>query len=940
MPATFRRVLPFLAAVALATGCVTKPPVARPSVPAGATPKLAAEATTLTGKVKLLSDAGGNIISDNGGGIISDNGGGIISNNSGAIIANNGSGLTAKVKQRLLATKGPREFALADAKITVLDAAGKPALGTDGTPLAAMTDAQGNYKLAGVLPARNLVLRIRLWNGGELSAMLPRATGKTASQAIDTASSLAATYVLSNYVRGDQPTFDKLPGAEAVKLQAGLTSAQALIEQAPDYKPETLVALTDTLRSKAPAVDGTLKEIQALLLGQARLGEGLQATSVAIYGPRAIALDQQNNLYVAEFGFGRIRQVSPDGKLSTFADVVRGKVKRNFPALQDAVRAPDGTFYICGNFTAGTYVYKISPSGEVSTAAGTGKSDAGAVDVPATSTSLSANRMAIGPDGTLYIGEAHTLNGDLSTARLLSLGSDGILRNIAMPPITRGMQIYGVAAGADGALYVLVGIKGDGSSAVLRRGADGTVKTLASGFTIPEIEDGYLALAPDGTVYVSEPHPARVTAIAPDGTRRVVAGEGAAGAADLAKPRNLLVAPDGTLLVADVGLNLIRALGPDGSWKVRAGTTRTDGGGDLRALAIDGPYGVAFDAQNHLVVAETGSNRIDRFDGAGFTTIAGSVAGLGGDGGPATSALLAAPKALAEHDGTLWVIDAANSRLRKVRPDGVIETAAGDDGALTLKPGERVPASNFRVRAIGLAIGPDGRPYWSSGSGQILRLAADGFVELVAGVGHSSDTIVVLGPDVLPVGAEGPAKRAPLSFPGGLAFDSQGDLYVADTASLLVSRIHDPGGVEPTISTYAGTPFSAFLTGLATGDTASGKTAHEVAFFGPSGLAFDAQDNLYVAELGRVALPLYLTLPGDQLDLLFSALPPSYSRVRKIARDGAVTNVAGPDSKYFPDPTSEDGLVMSIGVAIAPDGRLAIADPGANLIRVLPAGTF
>ena len=116
-------------------------------------------------------------VSDNGAGIISNNSGAIVSNNGSAVVGNNGTQMVGKVKLRLAATASAREFALADAAIAVYDAAGKPLLGDDGQPVGAVSDAEGNYTLESRLPRQNLVLRIKLWNGGELSAILPSGGG-------------------------------------------------------------------------------------------------------------------------------------------------------------------------------------------------------------------------------------------------------------------------------------------------------------------------------------------------------------------------------------------------------------------------------------------------------------------------------------------------------------------------------------------------------------------------------------------------------------------------------------------------------------------------------------------------------------------------------------------------------------------------------------------
>ena len=71
-----------------------------------------------------------------------------------------------------------------------------------------------------------------------------------------------------------------------------------------------------------------------------------------------------------------------------------------------------------------------------------------------------------------------------------------------------------------------------------------------------------------------------------------------------------------------------------------------------------------------------------------------------------------------------------------------------------------------------------------------------------------------------------------------------------------------------------------------------------------------------------------------------AGLPSMPPRIWKFAPDGTGTIIAGPGGRHFADPDADDALVLPAGLALAKDGRLAIADPGANLVRLLPAGSF
>jgi DNA-binding beta-propeller fold protein YncE len=108
----------------------------------------------------------------------------------------------------------------------------------------------------------------------------------------------------------------------------------------------------------------------------------------------------------------------------------------------------------------------------------------------------------------------------------------------------------------------------------------------------------------------------------------------------------------------------------------------------------------------------------------------------------------------------------------------------------------------------------------------------------------------------------------------------------------------------------------------------------------PLGLAFDAQGNLYVTEGGDRNMESMAPLLGGMLPIDPSLLPGRPPRVRKITPEGVITTIAGPGGKFFTQSKGEEALYVPMGIAITPDGRLAFTDIGANLVRILPAGSF
>ena len=932
----------------------TAPPVATQAAPNGKT-RIVSQVgapTRLTGTVKLISDRGGAIISDNGGGVVSQHGGAVISNNSG--------GLVSKTRYRLAASPdaapgtgaGVAEYALAEAVIRLYDATGAQLVDDRGQPLTATSGPDGGYTLSAVLPRGNVVLRVTLYvggalSGGELAALVAQPAEGPLELPIDTASSLGAAYVLGKLVRGDQATFDKLPAREAAQLASDARAATALLTEVPLYREDALIDLSEVLRARAPALSRTLDAIEALLLGQTHGGDGRAATTVALFAPAGLALDQEGRLLVGEPNFGRLRQVEPDGTVSTLADVVRGRFKLNFPDLRDLVRGPDGALDVATR----ARVVRLRPDGSLVTLAGDGTARYGPTDVAATGTGVQPGRLALGPDGTLYVGERRSVDDDPGPARVLAIARDGIARRVPVDDTWGASgRVHGLAVAPDGTLYVLyVDLYAPGSS-IKRLYAyhpDRGSRVVAEGFPLA-VATGYLVRGKDGTLYVSEPDAGIIEAIAPDGARRTVADAATPGGPRF--PTHMCLAPDGTLLVTDPRAGRVFALGPAGGWRVAAGTdAAVQIGGDLTNLPLNAPYAAAFDRAGGLIVAEEGGRTIKRFDGKAITTLAGAFEGAETDGRPAREIAIGPPRGVALRGEEIVFSEDQTGFLRAIAADGTLRTLAGalpvPGFKAELAAGERVAPSGVVAKGGPLTLDVQGRLYWSNGARQVLRMAADGQIELVAGKpgpagtsGFLPDYGTLLNPDQ---GDGGPATAATLSAPMALAFDGRGDLYIADIRNMRVRKVSGLDGPSPTIATFAGAPLPTLMARMdQLARAEEGFAATDATLIAPSGLCFDASGNLLVSELGTVALPLYGTISGAEIGLGDGAIPPVHARVRKITPDGTITTVAGPGSRFLSDPTAADALVLPTALAIAPDGRLAIVDTGANMIRILPAGAF
>lgn len=275
-----------------------------------------------------------------------------------------------------------------------------------------------------------------------------------------------------------------------------------------------------------------------------------------------------------------------------------------------------------------------------------------------------------------------------------------------------------------------------------------------------------------------------------------------------------------------------------------------------------------------------------------INTYAGNgVAGFGGDGGAATTALINLPYAVAaDGSGNVYIADHDNHRIRKVDPSGIITTIAGtgtgsyfgDGGAATL-------ARIQKPRAV--AIDPAGNVVFSDyGNNRIRKInVTTGIITTIAGTGG------------IPAfsGDGGPATAAQLGYAWGIAYDAAGNLYIADNQNCRIRKV-TPAGI---ISTIAGNG-SCFISG-------DGGPAIAARVQYPTGVAVDGTGNIYIADNGN-------------------------NRVRKINTSGTISTIAGSPTYGF----SGDGgpgtaaMVSSpVGIATDPSGNVYIADQNNNRIR-------
>ncbi len=310
-----------------------------------------------------------------------------------------------------------------------------------------------------------------------------------------------------------------------------------------------------------------------------------------------------------------------------------------------------------------------------------------------------------------------------------------------------------------------------------------------------------------------------------------------------------------------------------------------------QAVAI-GPGGEIYVAEGDRVREIRPDHRIATFAGTG-------VAGYSGDGGLADQAQLNGPQGIAvDSVGDVYIADTFNHRVRRVALDGTITTVAGTgedgdagDGGLAIQAQLRLPT--------GIAIGFGNAIFiGDTGANRVREVGHDGKIRTVAGTGQSG----YRGDGEL-------AVDAVLQAPAGLAFDGEGNLYIADTLNDRVRKV-DVSGL---ITTAVGDGNAGF-----SGDGQPATAAHiDLASNPISGvgqpIAVDSKGNLYIADAQN-------------------------HRLRRVDVHGTITTIAGSGvagGTGDGGPASQAELNFPLGVAVDPFGVVYIADAGDNRLRTI-----
>jgi sugar lactone lactonase YvrE len=614
--------------------------------------------------------------------------------------------------------------------------------------------------------------------------------------------------------------------------------------------------------------------VLTLVAGNSRSGysgDGGPASAAQLSGPQGVAVDNAGNVYIADTLNNVVRIVTPDGLINTFAgNGTQGYSGDTSPAAGAQLYAPTGLAVdSAGNLyivdTENNAIREVTTDGNINTIVGNGYMGYGGDGAAAAAAQVSLPQdIFIDKSGNIFIADS----------------GNTVIREITA---STG-NISTVAGGSNDTLGT--NSPGDGGTAIT------ALLTTAVG----------VAVDSSGNIYISENYPGIIRQVDTKGIITTIAGttEGfsgdgsAASKAQLLNPLGLTVDSSGNLYVADsVNLRIRKIASGNISTVAGNGVVAFSGdGGPAPASTMHAPAGAALDAAGNVYVSDSLNSRLRKVGTDGtIATFAGTGAnGSSGDGAQAAAAQIGIPWGVAtDAQGNVYVADSFNNRVRKIGPDGTIGTLAGNGTAGY--GGDGGPASNAELYTpLGLATDAAGNVYIADFTNSRVRVVnPGGIITTLAGTGASGYS-----------GDGGPASQAQLSSPEGVAVDSAGNVYIADTANNVIRRI----GTNGNIATIAGT-------GLP-GHDGDGGPAVQALLAAPEAVAIDAAGNLYIADSG--------------------------ARVRVVTTDGNINTIAGMGAGGY---AGDGGPALNAlfnrptGLALDKSGDIYVADYNNNAVRLL-----
>jgi uncharacterized protein (TIGR03437 family) len=616
-------------------------------------------------------------------------------------------------------------------------------------------------------------------------------------------------------------------------------------------------------------------------------GDGASSTNAQVEAPTGIAVDLHGNIYFADPGCQSVRKIDTNGEITTIAGTgVAGYTGDNGPATQAKLNYPEGLAVDAGGnlFIADSRNYCVrevlASNGNILTYAGTGTQSNAKDNVPATQSPLQEPiDLAVDPAGNLYIAD------DLDS-RIRMVNPQGTITTFA----------------------------GNGNFGPTANGVPATSTTL-------DYPTGVAWDAHSQSLYILQR--AKPIEVVSAGTIRLFAGASDSANAPLQNGQsaaNAYIA--GTGIAVDPSGNLIVATSR--LWRISPSLISTalagngavaysgDGASPLTAQFL--PNSVAVDSSGSVYVADVADGVIRKIASSGtISTFAGTgTPGTGGDGAPAVRAQIAPNGITIDKNGNLFIADLRRV-VRKITPDGIIHTVAGN-GTLGIL-GDGGPAVDAQlVDPVATAVDASGNLYIAdAGTCTIREVTTDGIIHTIAGKLSPVQTQIADACFSVQTGDGIPATSAVLNTPVAVAVDAHNNVWFAEQAN-----DHTP---TPGMTRFIGYDYIRKIT--------PDGIIHIVAGQGSS-----AGDGIPAAS---AVLPLDFTT-GIVADASGNVFFTDEWRARKIDSQGILTTVAGQLSAGY---SGDGGPALSAkfqslaGIAVDSAGNFYLADQGALAIRVL-----